>query len=55
MGVVALLERVWSDRQIARNAGARARLAFDANYEKAIGVQRVVAVVRGDKPEADVR
>ncbi len=54
-GVVALLERVWADRRIAQDAGARARLAFDANYEKSIGVQRVVAVVRGDKPEADVR
>lgn len=43
--VIALLNRLKCDRAAVREAGAKARAAFDQNYEKALGVARIVRIL----------
>jgi colanic acid biosynthesis glycosyl transferase WcaI len=43
----SLLHRLNSDRQLVSEAGARARIAFEQNFERSIGVERIVRVIGG--------
>jgi colanic acid biosynthesis glycosyl transferase WcaI len=44
-GLVRLLERLDQDRDQIRDAGARARRAFDKYYDKPIGVARILSIL----------
>jgi colanic acid biosynthesis glycosyl transferase WcaI len=43
----SLLHRLNSDRQLLSEAGARARIAFEQNFDRSIGVERIVRVIGG--------
>ena len=43
--LVRLLERLQQDRGLVREAGARARLAFEKYYDKPIGVARILSIL----------
>jgi colanic acid biosynthesis glycosyl transferase WcaI len=44
-GLVRLLERLERDRNLLREAGGRARRAFEKYYDKAIGVERILSIL----------
>jgi glycosyltransferase involved in cell wall biosynthesis len=44
-GLVRLLERLDQDRGLVREAGARARRAFERYYDKPIGVARILSIL----------
>ncbi|HLK62880.1 MAG TPA: glycosyltransferase family 4 protein [Bryobacteraceae bacterium] len=44
-GLTALLSKLQRDRSMARNAGARARKAFENHYDIGIGVARIAAIL----------
>jgi colanic acid biosynthesis glycosyl transferase WcaI len=44
-GMVQLLKRLEKDRSLVREAGARARRAFDDHYDRPIGVARVLSIL----------
>ena len=44
-GLVRLLERLEQDRGLVREAGARARRAFERYYDKPIGVARILSIL----------
>jgi len=44
-GLVQLLERLEQDRGLVREAGARARRAFEKYYDKPIGVARILLIL----------
>jgi glycosyltransferase involved in cell wall biosynthesis len=46
-GLCALLTTLGSNRDLIYKAGARARRAFEQNYERAIGVARIIEVLGG--------
>jgi glycosyltransferase involved in cell wall biosynthesis len=46
-GAVQLLHRLDANRDLLRDAGGRARAAFEEHFNRPIGVARVIAVVRG--------
>jgi colanic acid biosynthesis glycosyl transferase WcaI len=43
--VVRLLERLEQDRSLVREAGARARRAFEKHYDRPIGVARILSIL----------
>jgi colanic acid biosynthesis glycosyl transferase WcaI len=44
-GIVRLLERLEQDRGLVREAGARARQAFEKYYDKPVGVERILSIL----------
>ena len=44
-GLVHLLERLEQDRSLVREAGGRARRAFEQFYDKPIGVERILSIL----------
>jgi glycosyltransferase involved in cell wall biosynthesis len=44
-GLVRLLERLEQDRSLVREAGGRARRAFEQFYDKPIGVERILSIL----------
>jgi colanic acid biosynthesis glycosyl transferase WcaI len=44
-GLVGLLERLEQDRSLVREAGGRARRAFEQFYDKPIGVERILSIL----------
>jgi glycosyltransferase involved in cell wall biosynthesis len=44
-GMVRLLTRLEQDRSLVREAGARARRAFEDHYDRPIGVGRILSVL----------
>jgi len=42
---VLLLNRLEQDRSLVREAGARARRAFEDHYDRPIGVARVLSIL----------
>jgi colanic acid biosynthesis glycosyl transferase WcaI len=44
-GLVRLLERLEQDRGLVREAGARARYAFEKYYDKPIGVAKILSIL----------
>ena len=48
-GLVQLFERLLADPRLVAQAGARAYHAFTANYQRSLGVARVIAVLEGPK------
>jgi glycosyltransferase involved in cell wall biosynthesis len=44
-GFVRLLERLEQDRNLVREAGARARHAFEEYYDKPIGIARILSIL----------
>ena len=44
-GMVVLLNRLERDRSLVREAGARARRAFEAYYDRTIGVARILSIL----------
>ena len=45
VGLVRLLERLEQDRSLVREAGGRARRAFEKYYDKRIGVERILSIL----------
>ena len=45
LALVRLLERLEQDRGLVREAGARARHAFEKYYDKPIGVARILSIL----------
>ena len=45
-GMVRLLERLEKDRDVVREAGARARCAFEKYYDRPVGVARILSILR---------
>jgi glycosyltransferase involved in cell wall biosynthesis len=44
-GIVRLLEQLERDRDLVREAGGRARRAFEKYYDKPIGVERILSIL----------
>ena len=44
-GMVRLLERLEQDRGLVREAGARARCAFEKYYDRTVGVARILSIL----------
>jgi glycosyltransferase involved in cell wall biosynthesis len=44
-GLIRLLQRLEQDRSLVREAGARARRAFEKYYDKPIGVARILSIL----------
>jgi len=49
-GMVRLLKRLEQDRSLVREAGARARDAFEKYYDKSIGVARILSILGISEP-----
>ena len=45
-GMVRLLERLEQDRGLVREAGARARCAFEKYYDRTVGVARILSILQ---------
>jgi len=45
VGIVRLLERLEQNRNLLREAGARARFAFEKYYDRSIGVARILSIL----------
>ncbi len=45
VGMVCLLEQLEQDRNLVREAGARARCAFEEDYDRPIGVARISSIL----------
>ncbi len=45
VGMVCLLEQLEQDRNLVREAGARARCAFEEDYDRPIGVARILSIL----------
>ena len=50
--VIQLLERLHSNRAAIHESGARARAAFDQNYDKPQGVARILKILNSSAPSA---
>ncbi|MDP9052978.1 MAG: glycosyltransferase family 4 protein [Acidobacteriota bacterium] len=43
--LTAILERLYADRNLIREAGARGRAAFEKNYDRSVGVARIATIL----------
>jgi colanic acid biosynthesis glycosyl transferase WcaI len=55
-GMIRMLDRLEKNRNLLREAGARARVAFEKYYDRSIGVERILSILgitESPKPSAD--